>query len=213
MPPSQSYKRRRVACQHFPDDQTLRLQTGAGEDDIIHLPSGLDHADCERQEEEEPKYIEVFLRKACKLKSDLLQVLLNMILLQRKAISKVQATGGLEKTDPNAVRKPTPDVETVKKRVLENIGKLKDRIMFADNWYQCQITHLCKEIWIYAMICFTFLKGWQSFFQLLLLGQRHVCKSCGIYTSSVWKERGSYTYKHPFQGFPTRLVHLNYISL
>ena len=41
-----------MACQHFPDDQTLRLQTGAGEDDIIHLPSGLDHADSERQEEE-----------------------------------------------------------------------------------------------------------------------------------------------------------------
>ena len=31
----------------------LRLQTGAGEDDIIHLPSGLDRVDCERQEEEE----------------------------------------------------------------------------------------------------------------------------------------------------------------
>ena len=41
-----------MACQHFPDDQTLRLQTGAGEDDIIHLPSGLDHVDCECQEEE-----------------------------------------------------------------------------------------------------------------------------------------------------------------
>ena len=27
-----TYKRRRVACKHFPDDQTLRLQTGAGED-------------------------------------------------------------------------------------------------------------------------------------------------------------------------------------
>ena len=52
MSPSQSYKRRRVACQHFPDNQTLRLQTGAGEDNIIHLPSGLD-LDCERQEEEE----------------------------------------------------------------------------------------------------------------------------------------------------------------
>ena len=52
-PPLQSYKRRRVACQHFPDDQTLRLQAGAGEDDIIHLPSGLDCVDCERQEEEE----------------------------------------------------------------------------------------------------------------------------------------------------------------
>ena len=42
-----------MACQHFPDDQTLRQQTGAGEDDIIHLPSGLDSVDCERQEEEE----------------------------------------------------------------------------------------------------------------------------------------------------------------
>ena len=31
----------------------LRLQTGAGEDDIIHLPSGLDRVDCENQEEEE----------------------------------------------------------------------------------------------------------------------------------------------------------------
>ena len=52
MPPLQSHKRRRVACQHFPDDQTLRLQTEAGEDDIIHLPSGLDRVDCERQEED-----------------------------------------------------------------------------------------------------------------------------------------------------------------
>ena len=42
-----------MACQHFPDDQTLRLQTGAGEDDIIHLLSGLDRVDCERQEEEQ----------------------------------------------------------------------------------------------------------------------------------------------------------------
>ena len=42
-----------MACQHFPDDQTLRLQAGAGEDDVIHLPSGLDRVDCERQEEEE----------------------------------------------------------------------------------------------------------------------------------------------------------------
>ena len=50
MPLLQSYKRRRVACQHFPDEQTLRLQTGAGED-IIHLPSGLDRVDCERQKE------------------------------------------------------------------------------------------------------------------------------------------------------------------
>ena len=42
-----------MACQHFPDDQTLWLQTGAGEDDIIHLPSGLDRVDCERQEGED----------------------------------------------------------------------------------------------------------------------------------------------------------------
>ena len=42
-----------MACQHFPDDQTLRLQAGAREDDVIHLPSGLDRVDCERQEEEE----------------------------------------------------------------------------------------------------------------------------------------------------------------
>ena len=42
-----------MACQHFPDDQTLRLQAGAGEDDVIHLPSGLDRVDCERQQEEE----------------------------------------------------------------------------------------------------------------------------------------------------------------
>ena len=53
MPPLQSYKRRRVAWQHFPDNQTLRLQTGAGEDDIIDLPSSLDWVDCKRQEEEE----------------------------------------------------------------------------------------------------------------------------------------------------------------
>ena len=52
MPPLRSHKRRRVACQHFPDDQTLRLQAGAGEDDVIHLPNGLDRVDCERQEEE-----------------------------------------------------------------------------------------------------------------------------------------------------------------
>ena len=54
MPPSQSYKRRRVACQHSPDDQTLRLQAGAGEDDVIHLPSGLDRVTWDRQEEEDP---------------------------------------------------------------------------------------------------------------------------------------------------------------
>ena len=53
MPPLQSYKRSRVACHHFPDDQTPRLQTGAGKDDIIYLQGGLDRIDCERQEEEE----------------------------------------------------------------------------------------------------------------------------------------------------------------
>ena len=58
MPPLRSHKRRRVACQHFPDDQTLRLQAGAGEDDVIHLPSGLDCVDCERQEEEEAPALE-----------------------------------------------------------------------------------------------------------------------------------------------------------
>ena len=42
-------KRRCVACQHSPDDQTLRLQAGAGEDDVIHLPSGLDRVDCEEE--------------------------------------------------------------------------------------------------------------------------------------------------------------------
>ena len=53
MPPSQSYKRRCVARQHFPDDQTLWLQAGAGEDDVIHLLSGLDCVVYKRQEEEE----------------------------------------------------------------------------------------------------------------------------------------------------------------
>ena len=42
-----------MACQHSPDDQTLWLQAGAGEDDVIYLPSGLDRVVCERQEEEE----------------------------------------------------------------------------------------------------------------------------------------------------------------
>ena len=59
MPPLRSHKRRRVACQHFPDDQTLRLQAGDGEDDAIHLPSDLDRVDCKRQEEEDltqPQY-------------------------------------------------------------------------------------------------------------------------------------------------------------
>ena len=44
-----------MAGQHFPGDQTLRLQAGAGEDDVIHLPSGLGRVDCERQEEEEDR--------------------------------------------------------------------------------------------------------------------------------------------------------------
>ena len=59
-PPLRSHKRRRVACQHFPDDQTLRLQTGAGEDDIIHLPSGLDRVDRERHEEEDGRSLSEF---------------------------------------------------------------------------------------------------------------------------------------------------------
>ena len=42
-----------MACQYSPDDQTVRLQTGAGEDDFISLPSGPDRVACERQEEEE----------------------------------------------------------------------------------------------------------------------------------------------------------------
>ena len=44
-----------MACQHFPDDQTPRLQAGAEEDDVIHLPSGLHRVDCEHQEEEEDR--------------------------------------------------------------------------------------------------------------------------------------------------------------
>ena len=58
MLPSQSYKRRCVAWQHFPYDQILPLQTGAGEDDIIHLPNGLGRVDCKRQEEEETSTVE-----------------------------------------------------------------------------------------------------------------------------------------------------------
>ena len=42
-----------MAYQHSPEDQTLRLQAEAGEDDVIHLPSGLERVHCERQEEEE----------------------------------------------------------------------------------------------------------------------------------------------------------------
>ena len=56
MPPSQSYKRGRVACQHSPDDQTLRLLARAGEDDVIYLLSGLDRVDCKHQEEKEDWY-------------------------------------------------------------------------------------------------------------------------------------------------------------
>ena len=37
----------------LPWQPTLWLQAGAREDDAIHLPSGLDHVDCERHEEEE----------------------------------------------------------------------------------------------------------------------------------------------------------------
>ena len=47
-----------MACQHFPDNQTLRLQAGAGDDDVIHLPSGLDRVACKRQEEDEDREME-----------------------------------------------------------------------------------------------------------------------------------------------------------
>ena len=50
LPLSQSHKRRCVACQHSHNDQTQRLQAGAGEDDVNHLPSGSDRAACERRE-------------------------------------------------------------------------------------------------------------------------------------------------------------------
>ncbi|XP_076469031.1 protein MCM10 homolog [Babylonia areolata] len=40
---------------------------------------------------------------------------------KRKAIQKVQAIGGLGKSDPNAVRPATQDPEKIRKRVLENI--------------------------------------------------------------------------------------------
>ena len=58
-----------MACQHSPDDQTLRPQARAGEDDTIHLPSDLDRVDFERQEEEEdlqPGYPVATLRNACR---------------------------------------------------------------------------------------------------------------------------------------------------
>ena len=50
--PPQSYKRRCMACRHFSDDQTLRLQAGARKDDFIHLPRDPYRVACERQEEE-----------------------------------------------------------------------------------------------------------------------------------------------------------------
>ena len=62
MPPSHNYKRRYVVCQHSPDDQTLQLQAGAGEDDAIHLPSGLNRVDCLRQEEEEGDFMKELQR-------------------------------------------------------------------------------------------------------------------------------------------------------
>ena len=49
MPPSQSYKRRCVACQHSSDDQTLQVE----EDNFIYLQCGPDRVACEYQEEEE----------------------------------------------------------------------------------------------------------------------------------------------------------------
>ena len=39
--------------EHSPDDQTQLQQAGTGEEDFIHLPSGLDRVACERQEEED----------------------------------------------------------------------------------------------------------------------------------------------------------------
>ena len=42
-----------MACQHSPDDKTLRLQGRAEEDDFNHLPSGPGRVACERQEDEE----------------------------------------------------------------------------------------------------------------------------------------------------------------
>ena len=61
VPPSQSCKRRCVACQHSPDDQTLRLQAGPGEDDVIHLPSVLDRVGCERQGERRRRLLPLLL--------------------------------------------------------------------------------------------------------------------------------------------------------
>ena len=41
-----------MACQHSPDDQTLRFQAGAGEDKFTHLPNGHDYVTCKRQKVE-----------------------------------------------------------------------------------------------------------------------------------------------------------------
>jgi len=49
-------------------------------------------------------------------------------LTQKKAIEKVQAKGGLDKVDPNAVRKTTLDPDKVRKRVLENIGWFSENV-------------------------------------------------------------------------------------
>ena len=51
MPPSQRFKRC-VACQHFLDAQTLRLQAGAGEDDVIDLPSSLELANAKKKKKQ-----------------------------------------------------------------------------------------------------------------------------------------------------------------
>ena len=62
-----------MACQHSPDDQTLRLQAGAGEDDFIHPPSGPDSVACERQEEDSLDH--VFDQTVCEVGGWLLNVL------------------------------------------------------------------------------------------------------------------------------------------
>ena len=48
-----------MACQHSPDDQTLQLPAGAGQDNFIYLLSGPDYVACECQEEEEERQREV----------------------------------------------------------------------------------------------------------------------------------------------------------
>ena len=45
-------KKKKIKKHHHLDDQTLRLQAGAGEDDFIHLQSGPARVACERQEGE-----------------------------------------------------------------------------------------------------------------------------------------------------------------